>query len=112
MDVYESQRDCYDEQIERLMGLEGEEFERAVNREWINSYRLFAYLGSKDGFCGCPTMVKQGVWVAFEDNDFTNWVRSHDIPNYVGDIQKHHLPIFAEIQRRADREFRNQGGEG
>ncbi len=57
--------------------------------------------------CGCPTMVRAGVWDAFT-SELAEAVKADDrIPSDRDHITVESLPAFAEIQRLADRTIRN-----
>ena len=102
--------DKYDVQIAELVKLDGEEFTAAVQSDWMNSKGLFEYAIAnpkcmgKDG-TGCLTMIRNGGWRA-ETEELTEAIRADErLPKTQQDITKEHLPVFAEWQRRLDKEL-------
>lgn len=59
--------------------------------------------------CGCPTMIKSGSFYAEfkgkEDLEMTVFIRAMDIPSDPQFITSKHLPLFREIQLKADRKY-------
>ncbi len=55
--------DKYDKEIEELMAIPPEDFQKEVNNHWMQPTPLFQYMtntGQHGGGCGCrcPTMIK------------------------------------------------------
>lgn len=107
--------DKYDEQIAELLKDEPtpKEFSKRVNKEWGRSRGLFAFAASP-GFCedyaltGCLTMIREGSWIA-ETPELTLEIKQDErIPTSWSGITPEHLPIFAEWQRRLDRELNRE----
>lgn len=102
--------DKYDAQIAELVKLDGEKFRRRIRREWAHSKGLFGYavtnpyrLWADD--TGCLTMIRNGDWRA-ETEELTEAIRADErLPKTQQDITKEHLPVFAEWQRRLDKEL-------
>lgn len=60
---------------------------------------------SHDAPCGCLTMVHNGRYVAWTD-DLTEQIRKDNrIPDDAGDITVKDLEVFAEWQRKIDKEL-------
>lgn len=82
-----------------------------VTDAWIDGGRdghpsgpLFAYAGDA-ATCGCLTTVR-GCGQVAATPELTDEIRSDErIPEYCADIRPEHLNVFAEWQRRLDKEL-------
>lgn len=109
--------DKYDEEIAYLTEYPGE-----IKIHWSEYEPLFAIVAPKgEGLrrlpcgecCGCLTQIRSRQCVAWTEV-LTKAIRADDrIPDDPDDITPAHLPIFAEWQRRIDRELgRDASGKG
>jgi hypothetical protein len=58
--------------------------------------------------CGCLTQIRRGGYAA-ETEELTEEIRNDErIPSSALDIRAEHLPVFAEWQRRLDKELRGR----
>jgi len=105
--------DIYDHEIARLT-----EDPKLIADSWEYAAPLFRYLVNvvklhqldPQAWCGCLTMYRSGF---HKPDTLPTRLRpiaqeiAHDdrIPRDSREIQPHHLPVFAEWQRRLDREF-------
>lgn len=106
-------KDKYDEQIERLLA--AEDFRMAVSYDWSCGVGLFQYCTPRGHTshgalrdCGCPTMVRSGAWPAWTGQLTAAIMADTRLPDHVSAITPEHLPIFAEWQRRLDKEIRQE----
>lgn len=109
-------KDKYDEQIEELLALNGE-FKDIVVSQWSVGRGLFAYAhrGNRmNGITsGCLTMIRANTRGRIErprhmaqTEALTREIEADErIPNSVKGITRDNLPIFAEWQRRLDKEL-------
>lgn len=78
------------------------------NPSWHVAGCLFVQCGSFSAGgtrCGCLTQVRRGMYPA-ANTKLTNEIRADErIPLDGHEITVEHLPVFAEWQRRLDREF-------
>lgn len=115
--------DKYDEQIERLMKTDNEVDRDQVVEEWGDAIGLFQYascdgLMSMNGegpYAGCLTMIRNVNLKVVMDSkgvneNLTSEIRSDErIPLSLRDIKtKEQLEVFAEWQRRLDKEIRGK----
>jgi hypothetical protein len=99
-------KDDLDEEVERLMQLDGVQFICAVETSWRRATPLFAFCNQSQkpskklsDKCGCLTMVVDGGYEAATP-ELTAAIRSDKrIPAYRDDITKELLPILADWQR-------------
>ena len=110
-------RDVYDLEVDRLTKVYEEEglqaFRSAVCTSWGDAEPLFSFCtptgnstapGTECCF-GCLTTVHNGAHFAWTPA-ITQSIRDDErLPNYDDQIEPHHLPIFAEWQRRLDKEL-------
>ena len=115
--------DKYDKQIERILAYSG----RSLEFEWMTGVGLFQYVTPTGDFCrrpdelecGCLTLVhSQPDCVAWTD-ELTELIRADDrLPMNSSEMvhrwdqldlegRRALLGVFAEWQRRLDREIRN-----
>lgn len=117
--------DKYDEEIGRLSSLHGDAFTVAVSKAWGCGSLLFRYAGYEDGNeedddgnlrdCGCLTQIREdsgpcgfGVFAVSGEHreDLTRAIAEDErLPDSPWQIEHKHLPIFAEWQRRLDKEL-------
>jgi len=94
----------------------GADFNKVVSDHWIGASPLFLFVTptghtydserSDKLPCGCLTMIRRGHKYAWTD-ELTKEIRSDErIPDADFDITPEHLPVFAEWQRRLDKEIR------
>lgn len=109
--------DKYDKQIADIEAGSGGH-SVALKMDWLMGIGLFAFInptGSFQGYreCGCLTMIKMGRGVAIGKDGKTNEklttaIRDDKrIPITSGCITLESLQVFAEWQRRIDKELRN-----
>lgn len=98
--------DKYDEQIEELT-----ENPKQIRKQWVAGKGLFQFC-SKSGEndfdkCGCLTMIAHGTYREAETENLTKAIRADKarIPAHSRAITLESLPIFAEWQRRIDKEL-------
>lgn len=93
-------KDQYDEQIERLTAQP-----RKISDEWIAGRGLFKMIRS-NCLNMCPSMVRNVALHCTQEfkGVAAEIAKDERIPAFDGDITSAHLPIFAEWQRRIDRE--------
>lgn len=97
--------DKYDKEIAELTANPNE-----IYMHWVCASPLFQFatrrsLGSLIG-CGCLTQVRSLAFEA-ETPELTASVRADKrIPKYAQDISVEDLPVFAEWQRRLDKELK------
>lgn len=102
--------DIYDKEIERLTAKPYE-----IQASWMGAEPLFALVRPSDkkgvGYCpngaqvGCLTAVKFGNYEAWTP-ELTAAIRADSrIPSSTDDITVAILPVFAEWQRRIDKEL-------
>ncbi len=99
--------DKYDEQIAELT-----ENPRRIPAAWSRGEGLFQFAtcgGKAEGETyGCLTMIRNNVRYTAATPELTEEIRADKrIPINFTEIKPEHLPIFAEWQRRLDREIRN-----
>jgi len=105
--------DKYDKAIAYLEGCNGS-FESEVDRAWSTPFDhpagcLFSivakdYYGKHD--TGCLTMIRRTEDFRAETDELTEAIRTDErIPTSAMDITHESLPVFAEWQRRLDREL-------
>ncbi|MGE0289092.1 MAG: hypothetical protein AB7I42_22800 [Bradyrhizobium sp.] len=102
--------DKYDKAMAYLLAAEtDEDFTERVWDAWRAPYdtdggALFQHAGTGPD-CGCLTSVRRGSFDA-ETPELTAAIRADErIPKYCADITRDNLPVFAEWQRRIDREL-------
>lgn len=98
-------RDKYDVEVDRLLSCNGD-FEKVVHKSWSLCQGLFQFAGetTNNRYAGCLTMVR-GNFTA-ETPELTAEIRADErIPKNVREITRESLPVFAEWQRRLDREL-------
>lgn len=105
--------DAYDRAIQSLINVPDDEFTKVVNRVWMNyddtpEGVLFGgatpsrSVGTGEG--ACLTMIRNN-YEAYTP-ELTLAIRNDErIPNDVDDITKENLYVFAEWQRRLDKEL-------
>ena len=114
--------DKYDIEINRLLEFDDNCFSHAINMAWscpneIGNGCLFQYV-TKNGHsssrnydntrsCGCLTQIKTGQLVAYTEELTLAIQADNRIPRNSNTITKESLPVFAEWQRKADKEIRN-----
>jgi len=98
--------DKYDEAIKYLTEHPDEIYEAWVNNRLHRAGCLFQFCG--DGLqpgVGCPTMVRGGRYHAATP-ELTAAIRADDrLPDFSDVITPATLPVFAEWQRRLDKEL-------
>jgi len=106
----EVEMDKYDKAVEYLMGCNGN-FEGEVTKAWFDpsghpAGSLFAFIRSPGKYLGgCLTMIKRGTYEA-ETESLTDAIRADTrIPTDEAYVKRKHLPVFAEWQRRIDKEL-------
>lgn len=107
--------DKYDAQISELTK-DDKNFKALLRSHWITGYGIFEFV-NKDGRClpncGCLTMIRIGRGFAFDKDDkideaMTKAIMDDDrIPSSHELITQESLFVFAEWQRRLDKELRN-----
>jgi hypothetical protein len=95
-----NEQNKYDKAIQYLT-----ENPEQIHDAWVNPGRhvagcLFQWLAPTGRFAECPTMVKAGGH-SFE-HKMDEFVHEMDIPTDVGAIRLEHLPLFKQIQEKAD----------
>jgi len=120
--------DKYDVAIRNLQAFSGEEFDVAVLSAWSSPATddngcLFKF-GTVSGYAygkenpdlpegrvyGCLTMIRgEGGYVAQTEILTKAIVADDRIPDDAAKVTKDSLPVFAEWQRRFDRELQRQG---
>jgi hypothetical protein len=98
-------KDKYDEQIERLT-----KNPARIKDEWSDAIGIFDYAersyGPWSDDCGCLTMIRSGGGYRAQTEELTKAIRADKrIPKRDADIKPEHLPVFAEWQRRIDKEL-------
>lgn len=97
--------DKYDEQINRIKA--ATDPHQAIQEEWGNSKGLFAMVAGSNS--GCLTMIRNRSELANGVTgrpDLTSEIeRDERLPCKPQYITVDHLPVFAEWQRRLDREL-------
>lgn len=96
--------DIYDREVARLT-----EEPELIRESWNNWTPLFQYISPngrsqfEETHCGCPTMIRNGTRNAFTP-ELTSIIRDDErLPKCEDDITPAHLPVFAEVQRLADK---------
>lgn len=106
--------DKYDEQIAELLADDpyDREFRDRVRTLWQRGEGLFAFAynpETRDEPCwkyGCLTMIHDGPEYKAQTPELTEAIRADGrIPDDPDEIEPEHLPVFAEWQRRLDREL-------
>lgn len=108
--------DKYDAQIAGL--LESDNFLISLVDQWTNGIDLFAFAtptGDVVSYCGCGclTMIMNGMGKVIDkshepNEKLTLAIKSdHRIPKSISEITPGNLQVFAEWQRRIDKELRN-----
>ena len=100
--------DIYDREVERLT-VHPED----IINSWIDAKPLFRFCddGRPTSNCGCLTRVKRGNAPAATPK-LTEAIRSDErIPTSRTRIRPEHLPVFAEWQRRIDKELNRKPPE-
>ena len=97
--------DIYDAEVERLTANPGD-----IHDSWCKAKLLFRF-ATPDGHsglrrdgkdCGCLTMIRSSMGVAWTD-ELTAAIRADErIPDMTQRMTPAHLPVFAEWQRRID----------
>jgi len=108
--------DKYDDDIAEIMKEveEGEDFSAVVNEHWCNASPLFQYATPLDvrrrpdgKECGCLTMIRKYPDCSAWTDKLTEEIRSDErIPFSAWTVTPEDLPVFAEWQRRLDKEIR------
>lgn len=114
--------DRYDDQIAGILHVrdtEGDDAGRLlILEQWSEAEGLFACAGVTGStsdttvsgdWCGCLTQIRSGRYVAATDVLTVGIVSDERIPDSEADIDFDDLPVFAEWQRRIDREIRGKG---
>ena len=93
-------KDIYDLEVERLT-----ENPCEIYLSWVSSGPLFQFCGPQDT-CGCLTMVARGA-INAATVELTEEIRKHKhlFPASGSSIKTKHLPVFAEWQRRIDKDL-------
>ncbi len=102
-------RDAYDRAVRRLKK-EYEEDNEAIYDSWSGVQILFGFVSADRNIgwdrgikCGCLTQIR-GYEFCAETKDLTDAIRADDrLPGDANEIRPHHLPFFAEWQRRIDK---------
>lgn len=103
--------DKYDAEIARLLAHANDEasFRNEVARSWNRGMLLFAVAG--DASCGCLTQIRRTAGLAADKRyhaatvSLTEAIRKDPrLPIGPEAITRESLPVFAEWQRRVDRE--------
>lgn len=112
-------KDKYDLEVEFLSAAKPGEFQELVWRAWTNADPLFQFAGpdgkrggevpdddtGEEHDCGCLTQVRDGSAVA-STPELTAAIRADKrLPTSPRSIKRKHLPVFAEWQRRLDKEL-------
>lgn len=113
--------DRYDEQIAGILHVRDTEGVAAAKslilEQWGAAEGLFACAGVTGStsdttvsgdWCGCLTQIRTGRYVAATDVLTAGIVSDERIPDCEVDIDFDDLPVFAEWQRRLDREIRGR----
>jgi MoxR-like ATPase len=107
-------RDKYDDQIEAIRSVSPRERKALIYAEWTLGKDLFAYAGTLDKFtrteeglpCGCLTMIRSDEGFVAQTSALTKAIKADTrIPDDPEKITLRHLPVFAEWQRRLDKEL-------
>lgn len=103
--------DRYDQEVERLTKkLRTDEL--AIEKSWGDAEPLFEFCtrdrstGSRGKICGCLVMIRNQQKYVAETVELTASIRADkQLPVVSSSITVEHLPIFAEWQRRIDKEL-------
>lgn len=107
--------DAYDLEVERLANATIEQMDDAWAHDTCGGEKLHSCLFDDCGIyrhsadtdmpCGCLTLVRCGSMDA-QTPELTDAIRADErLPLQVDDITREHLPVFAEWQRRIDKEL-------
>lgn len=101
--------DKYDFEIEKLMAMTPETFNREIKMEWVNATPLFKFLGLEPSRLGCPTQCKQLIANCGHTTGSISEQAAGDspiIPAMFTGIKQDRVMLneFARIQRIADEE--------
>jgi hypothetical protein len=107
-------KDKYDQQIDKL--LNAPNVKRAIQNDWEHAIGLFQFatptgkVEYDDALAsGCLTMIRRSTTNIAYTQKLTEAIRADErLPKNWGDIEPHHLPVFAEWQRRLDKEIRHR----
>lgn len=116
--------DKYDEQIQKLTSLDEKERRQNIRDDWLNGTGIFQFCTPEgkntpynNGYlseAGCLTMVHSWGYFVY-DSEGVNSKLTEQIkldPRFcdIGNVKtKDQLEVFAEWQRRLDKEIRNIG---
>ena len=109
--------DKYDKAIQHLLKFKGDDFKWHVHLNWMTPFLslagcLFSFCtksGKTENNCGCLTQIRKNHCNSPAEAatlKLTAEIRADErLPDDPLNIEPHHLPVFAEWQRRLDEEL-------